>query len=279
MWEGEPVATGTFRVTGVTQPDGGGRLVLNGMPHSRMHVSGIVEADGMPPQAVSVDQRFALDSVPQPGAVLPVDITSRHPLRVRVQWDTSQVQQRTAALRNDADAEVVQQLMTTGRAEHTPGDADAVGIALTDPSASDTVADQLAAALGTPITVDVNEGGVNRRITVGGGGHLSSADAAELQRSGIPATATVRGATRVQVPQAMLPGPEASLWDLDLTVDRADGSSYDAQTRVGFRTEARRHVLGVPGLRIPVRVDPADDARVAVDSTTYDAQHPEAPAR
>lgn len=222
---------------------------------------------------------FRVTGAAQVGAVVPAEITSRSPLKVRVDWTTPRVQQQITALRDDSEAEVIQQLMTTGRAEHTAGDADAVGIALSDPSASDTIAHQLAAALGTPITVDVNEGGVNKHITVGGGDHLSSADAAELQRTGIAATATVRGATRVEIPQAMLPSPEASLWDLDLAVSRADGTTYDAQTRIAFRTEARRQVLGVPGLRIPVRIDPDDYARVAVDSTTYDAQHPGAPAR
>ncbi|HEY0248456.1 MAG TPA: hypothetical protein VGC45_09360 [Gryllotalpicola sp.] len=228
---------------------------------------------------MSIEQHFGTDSIPQAGAVVPVAITSRNPLKVRVDWTTSKAEQQVAALRNDSAAEVVQQLMTTGRAEHTAGDADAVGIALTDPSASDTIARQLAAAMGTPIAVDVNENGVNRHITVGGGGHLSSAEASELQRTGIAATATIRSATRVEIPHTMLPGPEASLWDLDLTVIRADGTSYDAQTRIAFRTEARRQVIGVPGLQIPVRIDPDDDARVAVDSPTFDAQHPGAPAR
>lgn len=120
---------------------------------------------------------------------------------------------------------------------------------------------------------------MKKHLTTGGGGHLSSAEAAELQRTGTAATATVRTATRVDVPQAMLPGPDASLWDLELVVTCQDGSSYDAQTRVGFRTDARRQVLGVPGLSIPVRIDPDDDSRVAVDSATYDTENPGSPTR
>ena len=75
-----------------------------------------------------------------------------------------------------------------------------------------------------------------------------------------------------------MPGPEASLWDLDLEVHRSEGTGYAAATRVGFRTEARRGVLGEPGLTIPVRIDSQDDARVAVDGATFDAEHPGAPA-
>lgn len=120
---------------------------------------------------------------------------------------------------------------------------------------------------------------MKKTMVVGGGGHLSSAEAAELQRTGTAATALVRGAERVSVPQAMLPTADSSLWDLDLTVNRADGSTYEAHTRVGFHSEARRALLGVPGLTIPVRIDQADDARVAVDSATFDAEHPGAAPR
>jgi hypothetical protein len=275
----KPVTTGTFRVTGATRLDGIGQMVLGGVPQVKVHVSGIVEAEGMAPQAFALEQHFDMNASPVVGAVLPADITSRDPLKVRVHWTTPALDQHVTALRNDSDAQVIQQLMTTGRATHTAGDTDPLGLALSDPAASDTIANQLASALGTPITVDVDEGGVKRHLTVGGGGHLSSAEAAALERTGTAATATVRGATRVPIPQAMLPGPDASLWDLDLTVVRADGTSYDAQTRVGFRSEARRLVLGLPGLRIPVRIDPADDTRVALDSTTYDSAHPDAPPR
>jgi hypothetical protein len=278
LFSRKPIASGTFRVTGVTRVDGAGQLVLNGMPQLRLHVSGIVEADGMTPTAFSVEQHFGMDDAPAVGAVVPADILKPDPLKLVVHWALPAVQQHVTALRNDADAEVIQQLLTTGRADHAPGEADPVGIALTDPAASTTIADQLAAAMGTPISMDVDENGVKKRITVGGGGHLSSAEAAELQRTGTPATATVVSATQVDIPAAMMP-PGASLWDLDLTVTRADGSTYAAQTRVAFRSEARREALGMPGLIIPVRVDPADDSRVAVDSATYDAQHPGAPAR
>jgi hypothetical protein len=81
------------------------------------------------------------------------------------------------------------------------------------------IADQRAAALGTPITVDIDENGVKKHRTVGRGGHLSSAEAAEMLRACTPATATatVRDAAHVDVPQATLPASDASLWDLGLT--------------------------------------------------------------
>jgi hypothetical protein len=275
----KPVAVGTFRITGVTPADSAAQVVLNGMPQQLVHVSGIVQIDGSAPESLGIDQRFGMDALPRVGAVLTADVLTRDPLKVRVHWDAARDAQQVSATRNDAEAAVIQQLMTTGRADHAPGVADPVGLALTDPGASGTIAEQLAAALGTPLTMDVDEGGVKKRITVGGGGHLSSADAAQLEQSGTKATATITGATRVEVPPAMMPSLEASLWDLDLTVTRADGTSYEAKTRIGYRSEARRQVLGLPGTQIPVRIDPADDSRVALDSTTYDAEHPDAPPR
>jgi hypothetical protein len=225
LFSRKPIESGTFRVTGATRADGVGRLVLNGMPQQRMHISGIVEAKDLTPTAFSVEQLFGIDSAPQVGAVLPVDITKLNPLKVRVHWTTPAVDQKIASLRDDADASVIQQLMTTGTANHAAGDSDALGIAFTDPTAPGTIADQLAAAMGTPITVDIDENGVKKRITVGGGGHLSTAEAAQLLKTGTAATATVRGATRVAVPQAMMPNADASLWDLDLSVTRADGTT------------------------------------------------------
>jgi hypothetical protein len=274
----KPTVQGTFRVVSATPLDGVRQLVLNGVPQRRIHVAGLVEAADAPPEAYSFDGHFDADQVPAVGVVAPCEILHRSPMKVRITWGTPRTDQRVAAAFGDADAAVVQQLMTTGRMNHEAGETDPLGIALTDPTASGTIADQLAAALGTPITVDVDEGGVQKHLTVGGGGHLSSADAAQLQQTGAAAIATITGATRVLIPQQMLPGPDASLWDLALHVVRADGSSYEAQTRVGFRIEARRHVLGEIGLTIPVRIDPSDDGRVALDSATFTCEHPDAPA-
>ncbi len=105
-------------------------------------------------------------------------------------------------------------------------------------------------------------------------GHLSAGEAERLCASGEPATAVLISLTDVPVPQAALPGPTASLCDLTLEVTRANGSAYRARTRLGFRDAQRRAALTGSGLRLPVRVDPADQARVAVDVRAFDAQHP-----
>lgn len=107
-----------------------------------------------------------------------------------------------------------------------------------------------------------------------GGGHPSAAEADRLIRTGEPATATVTAITPVDLPQALLPGPDASLVDLSLRVIRRDGSSYPATTRQGFRSAARRAQLAVPGAVLPVRLDPADPARVVIDVPAFDADHP-----
>lgn len=79
---------GTFRVTGATRVDGVGQLILNGMPQVRMHVAGIVQGEGVGPTAMRLDGHFGLDAIPQAGAVVPADITSVDPLKVRVNWST-----------------------------------------------------------------------------------------------------------------------------------------------------------------------------------------------
>jgi hypothetical protein len=105
-------------------------------------------------------------------------------------------------------------------------------------------------------------------------GHLSAGDAERLCAYGEPASAVLTAVTDVPVPRAALPGPTASLCDLTLEVTRADGRTYRARTRLGFRDARRRAAFTAPGLRLPVRVDPADQARVAVDVGAFDASHP-----
>jgi hypothetical protein len=53
-----------------------------------------------------------------------------------------------------------------------------------------------------------------------------------------------------------------------LEVRRGDGSRYWAVSRFGFRTPARRAQIGYADAQVPVRVDPADPARVDLDRDT-----------
>jgi hypothetical protein len=270
---------GSFRVTSVVPMPTRGRLILNDVPQQLSQVAGIMTVEGAAPRAFSLQLRSGPDDVPAVGDVLAADVEPGEPMRATVHWGTTRERAAVAALQGAGQAEVLAELMRSGTATHTPGEADALGIAVTDPAAADTLATQLAAAMDTPISLDVDVDGVRRTVRAGGGGHLSSADAARLLRIGIPATATIAAATRVALPAAMLPGPEASLWDLELDVRRADGSAYRARNRTAYRTEARRAVLGAVGRTIPVRIDPDDDARVAVDGDTFDAENPGAPPR
>ncbi|BBZ26351.1 hypothetical protein MMAD_06460 [Mycolicibacterium madagascariense] len=271
---------GRFRVTAVTEMPSRGTMVLNGVPVRKYFVSGLLDAEGVAPQAVSYELRAGLDRTPAVGEVLAADIDEvGPPAKATVHWGTPDDHRLQAAAQGASEAEVLAELMRSGRATHAPGEADPLGIAATDPAVADTLAQQLGAALGTPISLDVDLDGVRKTVHAGGGGHLTSAEAAELLRTGIPATAVITGASRVPLPAAMLPGSEASLWDLELRVRRSDGTSFHASNRTAYRTEARRNALGAVGLTIPVRIDPNDESRVAVDGDTYDAGHPGAPPR
>jgi hypothetical protein len=77
-----------------------------------------------------------------------------------------------------------------------------------------------------PITVQAPDQVIN--LTAG---HLSAADAAQLAATGEQATAVLVTIKDVEVSQAALPGPTASLCDLTLRVTRSSGSCYDAQSR------------------------------------------------
>ena len=126
-----------------------------------------------------------------------------------------------------------------------------------------------APSTGKPIIVDAGTQVID--LTAG---HLFAGEAERLCAYGEPATAILTAITDVPVPQAALPGPAASLCDLTLEVTRANGTTYGARTRLGFRDAQRRAAFTASGLTLPVRIDPADHARVAVDVNAFDAQHP-----
>lgn len=95
---------------------------------------------------------------------------------------------------------------------------------------------------------------------------FSVEEATRFYTSGLPAVATITGIDFLGVPRRALPGPEAGLANVAGRVTRPDGTSYDTTARFGFRTAARRAQIGYVGAEVPVRIDPADQARVCIDS-------------
>ncbi len=162
LFSRKPVATGTFRVTGVSPLDGHGTLVRNGVPQQRVHVAGLLEVTGRPAQAAGYEGHFAMGARPTPGMVVPAEVHKFDPLKLQIQFSASRDDQQAAAALNDAPAQVVAQLVSAGADTHTAGESDALVIALNDPPAPDSIAAQVAAALGTPISVDGDTGGVRR---------------------------------------------------------------------------------------------------------------------
>lgn len=102
--------------------------------------------------------------------------------------------------------------------------------------------------------------------TPGGGTTPQQANA--LVDDGTRATATVVAAVDVPVPRllrAIVPngGPPV---DLTLDIDRPDGTTHRVRTRVGFSTPERRARVARVGAVLPVRLDPADPDKVAIDT-------------
>jgi hypothetical protein len=58
----------------------------------------------------------------------------------------------------------------------------------------------------------------------------------------------------------------ATIADLTLRVSPPDGASYEVRTRIGFSTQHKRSVVAVEGATLPIRVDPRDAGKVAVDT-------------
>jgi len=259
---------GEFRKTGEYFPHPG-RVPMQVM------LTGVVSGPGIPPTpAEHMRNDFSGRDETQP---LPALIDRADPTRVVILWDeVPKPDPRQQALQQAAD--VAEQMSNPGR----PGPApqvyvyDTTGGQPAPDWARDMVADLGARGVfdansqpSGPITVQAPDQVID--LTAG---HLSAADAAQLAATGEQATAVLAAIKDVAVPQAALPGPTASLCDLTLRVTRSGGSSYDAQTRLGFRDASRRAAVAVIGSILPVRIDPADPARVAIDVAAFDAQHP-----
>jgi hypothetical protein len=100
----------------------------------------------------------------------------------------------------------------------------------------------------------------------GGGTTVQQAEA--LLYSGVPATAAVLSVADVKVPRllrATVP-VGATIADLTLRVTPPDGEAYDVRTRIGFSNPHRRSVVAQMGATLPIRIDPADPVKVAVDT-------------
>ena len=267
---------GEFRKTGEYFPHPG-RVPLQVM------LTGVVTGPGIPPTPAE-HLRNDLSGREFGRDVLPALIDRADPARVVILWDEIPTPDpRQQALQQAAHA--AEQMRNAG--QPAPDSARPVPQVYVYDSASgqpspdwarDMIADLSArgvfnAGFGPspsgPVTVQAPDQVVD--LTAG---HLSAADAARLAGTGEQATAVLVAIDDVAVPQAALPGPTASLCDLTLHITRASGHSYTTRTRIGFRDASRRAAVAVIGAVLPVRIDPADPARVAIDVAAFDAQNP-----
>ncbi len=258
---------GEFKVTGryFAHPDSNSfREVL----------TGVVTGPGIPPTAGEHLNDTAGRWVGHD--VLPVMVDRSDPARFVILWDEVPKPDFRADARREAAraAEQVQSSAPAAAAVQAAGPVpDATRVPDWVPEMLSSLSGQMppAAAAGQPVIIDAGT-----EITDLTAGHLSAADAERLSALGEPATAVLTAITEVPVPQAALPGPTASLCDLNLEVTRSDGQTYPARTRLGFRDAQRRTAITAPGIVLPVRIDPADPARVALDDIrAFDARHPD----
>jgi hypothetical protein len=238
----EPVE-GSFRVTAVaTSIEQHGREY-----HAR--VSGVVSGPGVPATAVTTSLRGLrhLEDVPSANQEYAATVDRRDPSRFQVHWPP-QLDTTSEMVRDEAYSRQVAAAMRLGL------DPSVVPPAPPGPTRIRAMARELA------------EERVGNGPLPDGSMPVSTAEANQLLESGEAATATVTGIDFLTVPASVLPGPEASLANLALEIRREDGSTYRALARFGFRTLARRDQVGFVGASVPVRIDPDNPARVALDS-------------
>ena len=206
--------------------------------------------------------------------VLPALIDRSDPTKFTVLWDELSKPdyraQARAQAEQAADAARTAGPASGGAAPSPDADTDGLG---TPGWAAGLIADLARQGV---IPADINPVTIElpvQRIDVTAG-RVSAMDAAQLMSTGEVAHAVLLSVADVPVPQEALPGPTASLCDLTLQVTRADGTTFNAVTRLGFRDAHRRSTIAVIGAALPVRIDPRDRSRVVVDSVAYDNAHP-----
>lgn len=85
-------------------------------------------------------------------------------------------------------------------------------------------------------------------------------------RGGEEASAVVVAVSEFVPPGGFGPAaPPGGMFDLTLDVTRPGNATYTATTRVAFGTPMRRQQIANVGARLPLRIDPSDPSRVAID--------------
>jgi hypothetical protein len=111
-------------------------------------------------------------------------------------------------------------------------------------------------------------GDADRPLPGSPGGGTTAEQAQALVHDGTRATATVVAAVEVEVPRLLRAtvfrgGPPV---DLTLEITRPDGTTHRVRTRVGFSTPERRARVARVGAVLPVRLDPDDPDKFAIDT-------------
>lgn len=286
---------GTYELTSCSYPSADAA-------YSNCRMTGVVSAPAVGPVAVEHTCTAPTRKWPQPGDTLPVVVDRADPTRLRIDWDSlPSIRDRSWQDAREHAQQEAQRLAGTpggqqpGQYGGQPGQyggeqpgwypgqpvaqaggqsAGAVAGAGFDQATANAVGQAVAAALAGQQPGSVTSPQINITIDYGAGGNtLTAAEAAQLVSTGEPATAVVTAITDVEVPAAFLPSAAASMADLALRVTRSDGRSYPAGTRLGFRSPERRALIGRVGQTVPVRIDPANPARVTIDVPRFDATH------
>ena len=221
-------------------------------------LTGVVTAPGLVPVAAEAPNDMKHGRAIG-RTVLPVLVDRADPTRMIVLWDELAPYDDRAAAREQAQRAAAQEGTGAGTANCPPATAD---------HAPDWARGLVADLVDRGVVPGAAVGDVrvtNVEVTVDGApwpGGTSPNDVA--------ATAIVRAVTEIPLPPQALPTPTASMCLLDLEVRPPSGQPFTTQVRQGFRTAGRRAAIARVGASVPVRIDPSDPTRVAIDVAAID---------
>jgi hypothetical protein len=239
---------GTFTVTGTA-------VSVDSDGDRNVRFSGVLTGPGVPATAVQATRRFwAGQPVPAQGDALPAQIDPERPQRFSVTWPP-RYSASTQALADRAHAEQVAAALRLGL----------------DPSVV-PAAPPVAPDVKSMVRAEMEHRYANHLLP-DGNRPVSREEADRFCVDGAAAVATITGIDFLTVPAKALPSADAGIANVAVRVRLTDGTEYATTARFGYRNAHRREQFGRIGAEVPVRLDPADRARVCMDTTALPPLH------
>jgi|GEM_PF-2075283 len=278
---------GTLQVTATNYPPTTGAVA-----YSDCKLSGIIIAEGLKPTPFQGRVIARVSKWPAAGSVLPVIVDRQHPTWIKILWKEvltgkQKAIEETKELADEmakTGARSIDQIGTKEVAEKARVAVQEIANAIDGTVINETSKEAVAATIkkmsdeavkkfeqSTGQTEEV-VGAPGRPLPGAANGGTTPEQAAALLDSGEQATARVVAVQDVDISGTSQSASGTSFADITFEVQRKDGSFYKTSSRIGFSNPERKARIAIIGAELPVRIDPKDTSRIAIDTKALKIQ-------